>query len=448
MGVSTSTLKGYIAHGHSCPDVVRCYPSQTLTKFPRKKGKKQGELIEILQILPKYSVENPTIDVWWTFCQFFPNNDNIIISTSTPFQILHGIQWKKVSSLPCGKVMQYNLDNGKSGVIPQASCKGFPKLQINPDGRKLTTLDTSSIHEHLVVYNPGHPIIHRARDSHFTQYRDYATSANGRYHAVVAKATSNVYTLSVYGSETVLVPDAVMKIPDLYPDIKPPPLPFTDRADVKWSPDSRLVAVGFSKGELIVVDWKKGQGVCSVFEEILSDCDLQSPSTYDFDPRSQHCVMAVAANDTVLYIINTEKKKMLCSSSDLGSCVDCLKYSYDSNCIVSALFNLKIKVLDADDLNLQLEIDLTVVCPDFEDILLKLGSIAPNTTCLSLSSTGEQAAIACWDRKIRVMQLLNVLNLQSLCKFAIQRFVHPSDIEKLPLPHLLKDYLYSFPFNP
>lgn len=336
----------------------------------------------------------------------------------------------------------------ESGVIPQASCKGFPKLQINPDGRKLTTLDTSSIHEHLVVYNPGHPIIHRARDSHFTQYRDYATSANGRYHAVVAKASSNVYTLSVYGSETVLVPDAVMKIPDLYPDIKPPPLPFTDRADIKWSPDSRLVAVGFSKGELIVVDWKKGQGVCSVFEEILSDCDLQSPSTYDFDPRSQHCVMAVAANDTVVYIINTEKKKMLCSSSDLGSCVDCLKYSYDSNCIVSALFNLKIKVLDADDLNLQLEIDLTVVCPDFEDILLKLGSIAPNTTCLSLSSTGEQAAIACWDRKIRVMQLLNVLNLQSLCKFAIQRFVHPSDIEKLPLPHLLKDYLYSFPFNP
>lgn len=50
----------------------------------------------------------------------------------------------------------------ESGVIPQASCKGFPKLQINPDGRKLTTLDTSSIHEHLVVYNPGHPIIHRA----------------------------------------------------------------------------------------------------------------------------------------------------------------------------------------------------------------------------------------------------------------------------------------------
>lgn len=128
--------------------------------------------------------------------------------------------------------------------------------------------------------------------------------------------------------------------------------------------------------------------------------------------------------------------------------INCLKYSYDSNCIVSALFNLKIKVLDADDLNLLLEIDLTVVCPDFEDISLKLGSIAPNTTCLSLTSTGEQAAIACWDRKIRVLQLLNVLNLQSLCKFAIQHFVHPSNIEKLCLPHLLKDYLYSFPFNP
>lgn len=63
MGVSTSTLKGYIAHGHSCPDVVRCYPSQTLTKFPGHKGKKQGELIEILQILPKYSVESKSISV-------------------------------------------------------------------------------------------------------------------------------------------------------------------------------------------------------------------------------------------------------------------------------------------------------------------------------------------------------------------------------------------------
>lgn len=63
MGVSTSTLKGYIAHGHSCPDVVRCYPSQILTKFPGHKGKKQGELIEILQILPKYSVESKSISV-------------------------------------------------------------------------------------------------------------------------------------------------------------------------------------------------------------------------------------------------------------------------------------------------------------------------------------------------------------------------------------------------
>lgn len=54
MGVSTSTLKGYIAHGHSCPDVR----VQTLTKFPGHKGKKQGELIEILRILPKYSVES------------------------------------------------------------------------------------------------------------------------------------------------------------------------------------------------------------------------------------------------------------------------------------------------------------------------------------------------------------------------------------------------------
>lgn len=63
MGVSTSTLKGYIAHGHSCPDVVRCYPSQTLTKFPGHKGKKQGELIEILRILPKYSVESKSISV-------------------------------------------------------------------------------------------------------------------------------------------------------------------------------------------------------------------------------------------------------------------------------------------------------------------------------------------------------------------------------------------------
>lgn len=63
MGVSTSSLKGYIAHGHSCPDVVRCYPSQTLTKFPGHKGKKQGELIEILRILPNNSVECKSMSV-------------------------------------------------------------------------------------------------------------------------------------------------------------------------------------------------------------------------------------------------------------------------------------------------------------------------------------------------------------------------------------------------
>lgn len=62
----------------------------------------------------------------------------------------------------------------------------------------------------------------------------------------------------MYGLETVLVFDVVMKIFDLYSDIKLLFLFFIDRVDVKWFSDSRFVVVGFSKGELIVVDWKKG----------------------------------------------------------------------------------------------------------------------------------------------------------------------------------------------
>lgn len=113
--------------------------------------------------------------------------------------------------------------------------------------------------------------------------------------------------------------------------------------------------------------------------------------------------MVVVVNDIVLYIINIEKKKMFCSLSDFGSCVDCFKYLYDFNCIVLVFFNLKIKVLDVDDLNFQFEIDLIVVCLDFEDILFKLGFIVFNIICFFLFFIGEQVVIVCWDRKIRVM---------------------------------------------
>lgn len=144
------------------------------------------------------------------------------------------------------------------GVIFQVSCKGFLKFQINLDGRKLIILDIFFIYEYLVVYNLGYFIIYRVRDSYFIQYRDYVIFVNGRYYVVVVKVLSNVYTLFVYGLETVLVFDVVMKIFDLYFDIKLLFLFFIDRVDVKWFSDSRFVVVGFSKGELIVVDWKKG----------------------------------------------------------------------------------------------------------------------------------------------------------------------------------------------
>ena len=309
-------------------------------------------------------------------------------------------------------------------------------------------MTTSSIAEHFIVYHPANPVIQRARDPSFTQYKDYATSPNGSFFAILAKNSVNKFTLSVFGSSTILRADSVIKVNDLYPDVTPRPLLFTDQADVKWSPDSKHVAIGFSKGQLIVVDWRNSQGICNVFEDIIPDCHLHGPSGFDFDPRSKHCVMTVAASDMALYRVNTEDKKILACCNDLGSFVDCFKYSYDSNYIVAALFSRKIKVLDTEDLSPLFEIDLTVLCPDFEDISQKLGSVAPNMTCLSLTSTGEQAAIACWDRKIRVVQLLKVLDLQCLCKFAILSVVTPSNVNKLPIPHLIKDYLYSFPYNP
>lgn len=298
------------------------------------------------------------------------------------------------------------------------------------------------------MYHPANPVIQRARDPSFTQYKDYATSPNGSFFAILAKNSVNTFTLSVFGSSTILRADSVIKVNDLYPDVTPRPLLFTDQADVKWSPDSKHVAIGFSKGQLIVVDWRNSQGICNVFEDIIPDCHLHGPSGFDFDPRSKHCVMTVAASDMALYRVNTEDKKILACCNDLGSFVDCFKYSYDSNYIVAALFSRKIKILDTEDLSALFEIDLTVLCPDFEDISQKLGSVAPNMTCLSLTSTGEQAAIACWDRKIRVVQLLKVLDLQCLCKFAILSVVTPSNVNKLPIPHLIKDYLYSFPYNP
>lgn len=292
------------------------------------------------------------------------------------------------------------------------------------------------------------PTVQRAHDPTFTHYRDYSTSSDGNYHAILAKTAASVYALYIFGSSSVLHADAVIKIRDLYPNISPLSAPHTEIENVKWSPDNRHIAVGFSKGHLIVIDWRRNQRVCDVFQDIILECELCGPGSFDFDARSQHCIMFVAANDMILYRINTDEKRMLCHSDDLGSFVDCLRYSYDSHCIVAALFNLKIKVLDADELCPLFEIDLTVTCSDFEDISVKLGSAAPNVTCLSLTTTGEQVAIACWDRKIRILQLPKVFNLQCLCKFVILSLVQPSKIGRLPLPHLLKDYLYSLPFNP
>jgi WD40 repeat protein len=338
--------------------------------------------------------------------------------------------------------------NPEYRVVPQTTCEGFPKLQINPNGMRLTTLSTTSIVEQPVSYKPMNSSIQRSHDPSFVQYKDYATSSNGSYHAILARTAASDFALYVFGTANVLQADAVIKIKDLYPNISPLCNHLTEIENVKWSPDTKYVAVGFSRGDLIVIDWRKHQSVCDVFQDVVVDSKLSRPGAYDFDSRSQHCSMFVAANDMIVYRINADDKKILCCSDDLGSFVDCLTYSYDQHCVVVSLFNLKLKILDGDELCSLFEIDLAVTCPHFEDISVKLGSAAPNVTCLSLTATGEQVAIACWDKTIRILQLPKVFNLQYLCKVAILSTVQPSEMKKLPLPHLLKDYLYSLPYNP
>lgn len=322
--------------------------------------------------------------------------------------------------------------------MSRTSSTTLPKVQVHPDSCYICFLDSTEIKIFHRTQNTG--IHSKAYEAGFRRYRSFAISPDGKRSCILAREGRTVYELLIYGVNVNMYCDAKIPCTKLDKDFVGT---GQELVDCKWSPNSRYVAITMSTGCLLCV-YVKGQNIlCNVFEDILSESYLSHVLAYDFDPSSGYQIMAVGDSQGYLCIINVEDKKVIAKSEKFeNSQIDCLVYTAEADFVGIAMHDFKIHLCEPISCNIVMTIDMLEDCPYLHN---SLNLPYPMVTSMSFSRSGEQLAVCCYDQFIRVYQMPVNINLKMMCKFKVLSLVEQGNIQHLPLPSALKNFLLPLP---
>ncbi|KAK3094175.1 hypothetical protein FSP39_025028 [Pinctada imbricata] len=448
MGQIPSQIAGVRLKSLLHPGVTKESPPLHYRPSSPDRNKASGELITTFNALP--TMPESGDEYWMVSGQFLPCNDSLYVMTSTMYYPRPNAAWSPVKNLASRKIFKVDLNKEQPEYIQICTRGGmtFPVTYATPDGMKLATLAPDSIHvTSMVKYNNyGTQTLQRAQSINFGRYRNFAVSYNGDFFAILGRSTNRQYILYIYSSSVFTRPLSTTNVTKLYKGCNVPNGHQHDFTCLRWSTDTAYVGVGFGCGHLVVFDWRRETGVCSVFEDILPDCALSSVKAYDFDRTSFKRVLSAGTSDGRIYKVDCEDYKVI-GKIELGgeATVDILAYRYDDCRLIVALSNFVIQVYDGESLSLLCDIRMK----ESMDNLNKppLSPYCPSIVTMDVSMDGQVAVVGTWTGVMSVWQLPKILNLKYLCKYKILCETKQGDVQKLPLPNLMKDYLLSFPYT-
>lgn len=443
MGQTFSGPGGCIISSNKEPQITKCVPCTKYKQFPVDRTKSAGELISIFKALPSVT---GTIEgsYWWLNCQFVPNDDSSLITTSSAYHLRNGMSSVFVKNVPKGRICTFYFEPSKLSydIINRSQSATCPKIQIHPDSFCIFFLglnEISFLHRNDVL-----DIHNKALEHHGRLYRSFAMSPDGRRTCILARHGQD-YDLIIFGINAITYCDLTIHCSKLNKDFRGTSV-RTELVDCKWSPDSSYVGASISTGYLLVFDIKAGEMVCSVFPDILDDSSLSSVSAFDFDPRSCKQIIAVGSTDGHLYIVNLSDGDVVCKSEcNKRDTIDTVQYNPEGNIVGIALRSCKIILYDSCSCNCIFAIDMVNSCPELNNLPSQGNN--PVIMRLDFTRSGEQLATCCCDGNIRIWQLPKFINLKFMCKLKILSLVSQGEIKWLPLPGTIKDYLLPLPLS-
>ncbi|XP_033738440.1 uncharacterized protein LOC117325998 [Pecten maximus] len=444
MGVAFNKPNIVLVRGSYHTEGERAVPVYNYKPFPEHWNRPAGCLITRVKAVPSVKEEENDF-YWWTDCEFLPNNDSSMVTSCSAFCIQPSQGLTSSRAIQPGKICLFDLSgdkNIKCGYYRQASVASFPKLQPFPDGENIVYLGSTCDNIKLMSLQRS-TFLSRAQDVYFRAYKYVSVSPSGCYFAIMARTSKQYqYELLIYHSNIITRADSIIDCYKINSEFKGSRLNL-EHTTCKWSPDSLCVAAGISHGQLIIVSRRSQTCLCDVFSDVIPNTCLSRATTFDFDPKSCHQVVAVGATNRFLYIVDVEEGTVLCQTEEVcgDHAIDVVRFSCDGEFVGVALKNFTIQLFSPDTCCLIFRFSM-------KDSLLSLQtSMGPHASILNLTftSTGQQAVTSTADGYVSFWQLPRKLELQFICKFKILSCVSLDRVSRLPLPPRLKDYLLSLP---
>ncbi|XP_060085691.1 uncharacterized protein LOC132565100 [Ylistrum balloti] len=444
MGVAFNKPKIVIVRSSCHTEGEKAVPVYTYKPFPVHWNRPAGSLITRVKAVPNV-IEEENDFYWWTDCEFLPNNDSTMVTTCSAFTIQPNQGLTVSRAIQPGKICLFDMSGDKNiqcCYYRQASVASFPKVQSFPDGDNIVYPGSTS-GDIKVMSLERMTFLSRAHDIYFRAYKYVAVSPNGRYFAIMARTSRQFqYDLLIYDSNLITRADSIINCYKINQDFQGSRLNL-EHTVCKWSPDSLYVAAGISHGQLIIVSRKSQNCVCDVFSDVIPSTELSREKTFDFNPMSNHRMVAIGTKNRLLYIIDVQEGIVLCRTEDVCGehSIDVVRFSCDGQFVGVALHNYMIQLFSPDTCCLLYRFSMKDSLPSLHT------SFGPHASILNITftSTGEQAVLSTADGYISFWQLPRKLNLQFICKSKILSNVSLDKVSRLTLPSRLKDYLLSLP---
>ncbi|XP_038069179.1 uncharacterized protein LOC119738377 isoform X2 [Patiria miniata] len=387
---------------------------------------------------------------WWVDCEFLPFDDSKLLTCVA----LHDLGGQRLppNLPPCttnGVINVWNLGKENSGCateIHRRSSLHQPHCQMTPDGSFVCYLESNGI-----IMRNINDVKQFYKREVFFRYGIYHFCAMSPDEMFIATITKQRHCFQLYVfSIQYFYSYKEANCHDIFPEFQGDQQgrANTEQLECRFSPDSQMIAVSSSSGELFVAR-KCGltlyraalPGVCGQLS------GLSNPRTFDFDPRFGHQVLAACRNDRTLVVCNLERRTHVWKArlrSSFGS-PDSLKYNQEGNTLAVACSEAKIGLFDSRNGDTLLVLDGADQCVHFSMKRQPATGLYPTVLRLSFTHNASHLAAASMDGFVRIWRLQQASSLQSLCRIKILRHVPLNKVGKLPLPQKLRDYILCSP---
>ncbi|CAH1774318.1 unnamed protein product [Owenia fusiformis] len=443
----------------------RCMPSKKLVTFPESRLKTAGSIVTCFSAMPYVSgISVPSAEDkrWIVDTHFMPYDDTQLISSVGVFRFRQGMTPVNIQHMINGLLIQWNItDDLKFTPVRGTSSTSYPQISLHPNGKHI-----GYINSNVTIINPSSKHkLHRRMDIKHLNFRNMSISPNGFYIASIARSSyyfelvvslvdpsslvdrDPYSTMGYLGSSMSDI--ASVNLHRICPGFMGTRL-YTEKAEVVWSPDSQYIAVTSSMGMLLIVKRSVNNDVTKIIPGILDyNCQkLANERTGDFDPRFGHQTFTFALRDDTIctYDLDTDDftEVLTVECIETLESVTNLKYNVAGTVLAIGTSEMLIHIHDSDTFQLLYSLDgksqgsMSVQRhPDNNEY--------PSLLRMSFSHTGNQLCTSNTDGIVRIWQLKPYINLQHMCRTAIQKHVRADRLVQLPLPPKLIFFILQWP---